>query len=126
MSRTPCGKPGDLQTGKDDWKQVHFIQLPCLVEGLKVANIPCANFLPQSRSALALMPQYKLKVFFRLRYMIIIGLPIICFRKQQRQRGKVDQVGENMKIHFGNNSFNKRIILNLLLQLLVSGKKESL
>lgn len=72
------------------------------------------------------MPQYKLKVFFRLRYMIIIGLPIICFRKQQRQRGKVDQVGENMKIHFGNNSFNKRIILNLLLQLLVSGKKESL
>ena len=29
------------------------------------------------------MPQYKLKVFFRLRYMIIIGLPIICFRKQE-------------------------------------------
>lgn len=64
----------------------------------------------QSRSALAVMPQYKLKVFFRLRYMIIIGLLIICFRKQQR--GKVDQAGENMKIHFGNNSFNKRIILN--------------
>lgn len=80
----------------------------------------------QSRSALTLMPQYKLKVFFRLRYMIIIGLPIICFRKQQRQRGKGDQVGENMKTHFGNNSFDKRIILNLLLQLLVNGKRESL
>ena len=31
-----------------------------------------------------------------------------------------------MKTHFGNNSFDKRIILNLLLQLLVNGKKESL
>lgn len=60
------------------------------------------------------MPQYKLKVFFRLRYMIIIGLPIICFRKQQRQRGKGDQVGENMKTHFGNNSFDKRIITTVI------------
>lgn len=56
--------------------------------------------------------------------MIIIGLPIICFRKQQRQREK-DQVCENMKIHFGNTSFSKKTVLNLLLQLLVNGKKES-
>lgn len=70
------------------------------------------------------MPQYKLKVFFRLRYVIIIGLPLICFRKQQRPREK-DQVCENMRIHFGNTRFGKKTVLNLLLQLLVNGKKES-
>lgn len=51
----------------------------------------------QSRSALTLMPQYKLKVFFKLRYMIIIGVPIICFIKQQRQREKADQVVRTRK-----------------------------
>ena len=68
---------------KDNWKQVHFIAPVSHGEGWRVTNTPCANFLMQSRSALTCMPQYKLKVFFRLRYMIIIGLPIICFRKQE-------------------------------------------
>lgn len=44
---------------------------------------------------------------------------------QKTTERKKTQVWENMKIHFGNTSFSKRIILNLLLQLLVNGKKQS-
>lgn len=69
-----------------EWKKAPFRGPKSLrAEGLLA--LPCANFLMQSRSALTLMPQYKLKVFFRLRYMIIIGLPIISFIKQ-RDKGK--------------------------------------
>lgn len=98
----------------------------CLEGAGGLLALPCANFLMQSRSVLILMPQYKRKVFFRLRYMIIIGLPIICFIKPHRQKKKVDQLCENMKIHIGNDSFGKMIVLNSVLQLLLSGNKESL